>query len=110
MLVASAMRRPPSSLNSVLNFLAFFFPIGLSHYGRYVSPISSRPPCLTFGVHYIYLERSDGTQAHKLASVGDFVRDIAWSPEGDEIRFTMKDRIFEMLPNGSNLQQLIPGW
>src|SRR5258707_2292891 len=52
MLVASAMRRTASSLNSVLNFLAFFFPIGLSHYGRYVSPISSRPPCLTFGVHY----------------------------------------------------------
>jgi hypothetical protein len=37
----------------VLNFLAFFFAIDLSHYGRYVSPISSRPPCLTFGVHYI---------------------------------------------------------
>jgi Ferritin-like domain len=52
MLVASAMRRTASSLNSVLNFLAFFFAIGLSHYGRYVSPISSRPPCLTFGVHY----------------------------------------------------------
>jgi hypothetical protein len=37
MLVASAMRRTASSLNSVLNFLAFFFPIGLSHYGRNVT-------------------------------------------------------------------------
>jgi hypothetical protein len=51
MLVASAMRRTASNLNSLLYFLAFF-PIGLPHYGRYVSPISRSPACLTFGVHY----------------------------------------------------------
>jgi hypothetical protein len=51
MLVASAMRRTASSLNFVLNLLAFFT-IGLPHYGRFVSPISPLLACLTFGVHY----------------------------------------------------------
>ena len=58
----------------------------------------------------IYVERSDGAGAHKLAPAKDWVRDIAWSPDGGTIRFTMNDRIWEITPTGSNLHQLIPSW
>ena len=58
----------------------------------------------------IFIARSNGTGAYRLASVGDWIRDIAWSPDGGMIRFTMKDRIWEIASNGSNLHQVIPDW
>ena len=33
-----------------------------------------------------------------------------WSPDGRVIRFTWNQRIWEMLPNGANLHQLLPNW
>jgi DNA-binding winged helix-turn-helix (wHTH) protein/Tol biopolymer transport system component len=58
----------------------------------------------------IYVVRSDGTGAHKLVSAGDDVCHIVWSPDGGAIRFTMKDRIWEVSSNGSGLHEVIPGW
>jgi Tol biopolymer transport system component/DNA-binding winged helix-turn-helix (wHTH) protein len=58
----------------------------------------------------VYLVRSDGTGAHKLASAGDVVYDIAWSPDGRIIRLIVGDKIWEMSSNGSNLHPLFPGW
>jgi Tol biopolymer transport system component/DNA-binding winged helix-turn-helix (wHTH) protein len=58
----------------------------------------------------IWLARSDGTGARKLASVGGNVQDIAWSPDGGLIRLTVNDKIWEMSSDGSNLHQLFPGW
>jgi len=60
----------------------------------------------------IYLAHSDGTGVRKLASVGDDVGYIAWSPDGAVIRFsTLSDeRIWEVASNGSNLHELLPGW
>ena len=66
----------------------------------------------------IYVERSDGTGTHKLALAGDIVNgsawfpasDIAWSPDGGALRFTMKDRIWEMSSSGSGLHEVMPGW
>jgi DNA-binding winged helix-turn-helix (wHTH) protein/WD40 repeat protein len=58
----------------------------------------------------IYVVGSDGTGTHKLALPRDAVSDIAWSPDGSAIRFTMKDRIWEMTSSGSGLHQAMPGW
>ena len=58
----------------------------------------------------IYLVGSDGTGTHKLARAGDTVSDIAWSPDGGAIRFTMKDRIWEMSSTVSELHEVMPGW
>ena len=54
--------------------------------------------------------RSDGTEAHKLVSLGNDVCHIVWSPDGGAIRFTMKDRIWEVSSNGSGLHEVISGW
>jgi DNA-binding winged helix-turn-helix (wHTH) protein/Tol biopolymer transport system component len=58
----------------------------------------------------IYVVGSDGTGTRKLAHAGDTVSDIAWSPDGGAIRFTMKDRIWEMSSSGSGLHEVLPGW
>jgi Tol biopolymer transport system component/DNA-binding winged helix-turn-helix (wHTH) protein len=58
----------------------------------------------------IYVVGSDGTGTHKLALPGDTVSDIAWSPDGGAIRFTVKDRIWDMSSSGSGLREAMPGW
>jgi Tol biopolymer transport system component/DNA-binding winged helix-turn-helix (wHTH) protein len=58
----------------------------------------------------IYLVRSDGTGARKLASVGGNAWNLAWSPEGAVIRFSSKSKIWEVSSSGSNLHEWLPGW
>ena len=58
----------------------------------------------------IYLVRSDGTETHKLTSVGPNPGNFAWSPDGGSIRFGENDKLWEMSSSGSNLHQLLPGW
>ncbi len=64
----------------------------------------------------IFLVGSDGTATHKLVHAGDTVNgiapvsDIAWCPDGGALRFTMKDRIWEMSSSGSGLHEVMPGW
>jgi len=59
----------------------------------------------------IWLVRSDGTGAHKLASTGS-ERGWwpTWSPDGTTIRFLRDNGIWEISSNGSNLHQLLPEW
>ena len=57
----------------------------------------------------IFLMRSDGTDARKLASVGGPVLDIAWSPDGSKFRFSKDDVLWEM-SSGSNPHRLLPDW
>lgn len=60
----------------------------------------------------IYIARSGGTEAHKLAHVGFPADFIAWSPDGRTLRFSgyELDRLWEISSSGSDLHQLLPGW
>src|SRR6266852_3305481 len=59
----------------------------------------------------IWVVRSDGTDAHKLAALGGFVFNLAWSPDGTTIRFTRNQNSFwEISADGSNLHQLLSSW
>ena len=58
----------------------------------------------------IYLVRSDGTETHKLTSVGPNPQSFAWSPDGGIIRFAKDGKLWEMSSSGSNLHQLLLAW
>jgi Tol biopolymer transport system component/DNA-binding winged helix-turn-helix (wHTH) protein len=58
----------------------------------------------------ISLVRMDGTGAHRLASAGGPVDDIAWSPDGGRLRYTKDNALWEMSSTGSNLHRLLPQW
>ena len=54
---------------------------------------------------------SDGSGAHKLASVGDEAYVLSWSPDGSTIRFSKNlESLWEVTSSGSNLHQFLPGW
>lgn len=54
---------------------------------------------------------SDGTDAHKLASVGGAAYPLSRSPDASTIRFSRDLRsLWEITSSGSNLHQLLPGW
>jgi serine/threonine protein kinase/Tol biopolymer transport system component len=56
------------------------------------------------------LMNSDGTGAHKLASVGGVADSLNWSPDGGTIRFIKDGSLWEITSSGSNLHQLLAGW
>jgi hypothetical protein len=60
----------------------------------------------------IYVVRSDGTETHKLASVGPNLGRPVWSPDGGIIRFWKDDTddLWQMSSSGSNIHQLLSGW
>jgi serine/threonine protein kinase/Tol biopolymer transport system component len=55
---------------------------------------------------------SDGTDAHKLASLGDLAFFIRWSPDGATIRFFRQNSssLWEITSSGSNLHPLLADW
>jgi Tol biopolymer transport system component len=58
----------------------------------------------------LWLVQSDGTQAHKLASIGVNIDFVRWSPDGKVIRFFRDGVLWEISADGSNLHQVHPGW
>jgi eukaryotic-like serine/threonine-protein kinase len=58
----------------------------------------------------IFTVRTDGTENHKLASVGSVVRFIKLSPDGKIIRFTKDGILWEISSDGSGLHRLLPNW
>jgi len=63
----------------------------------------------------LYLANADGTQPVKLASLPSYAHDIAWSPDGSQIRFTVSSAfeshsIWQVSPDGKDLHRFLPGW
>jgi serine/threonine protein kinase/Tol biopolymer transport system component len=65
----------------------------------------------------LFLAKSDGTDSRKLISLPTGqARDLAWSPTGGELRFSLKDyktqasSLWEVSAQGTNLHPLFPGW
>jgi DNA-binding winged helix-turn-helix (wHTH) protein/Tol biopolymer transport system component len=58
----------------------------------------------------IFRVRTDGTENHKLASVGSIADFLSLSPDGKSIRFTKDGLLWEMSADGSRLHRLLPDW
>lgn len=58
----------------------------------------------------IFVVRNDGTERHKLASPGGYLRSLAWSPDGTKLRFSKNGVLWELGSDGANLHQVLPGW
>ena len=58
----------------------------------------------------IFMVRIDGSDKHKLASVGSPASRFQGSPDGKVIRFSMRDGLWEMSSDGTGLHRLLPGW
>ncbi len=56
----------------------------------------------------LWLVQSDGTGAHKLASIGG--TDLRWSPDGKVMRFSRDGVLWEISADGSHLHEVLPGW
>jgi WD40 repeat protein len=53
---------------------------------------------------------SDGTNVHKVAHAEYPSAWLSWSPNGEIIRFSERNSLWEMSSNGSNLHNLLLGW
>ena len=61
----------------------------------------------------LFLAKSDGTEPHRLVSAHDLVWDLAWSPDGTVIRFTVgvdTNSLWQVSINGTGLHHLFPAW
>lgn len=64
----------------------------------------------------LYLAGSDGSSSQKLATVPGFPSAPAWSPDGREIRFTVRatqgpnTTLWQVSADGTDLHQLFTGW
>jgi len=64
----------------------------------------------------LFVAKSSGAEPHKLVSAPNKVFDLAWSPDGSVIRFTVgvessvMGSIWQVSANGANLRPLLPTW
>jgi Tol biopolymer transport system component len=58
----------------------------------------------------IYQEKSNGAEAHKIASIGGRTEWLAWSPNGATLRFSTNGKLREISADGSNHRELLPKW
>jgi Tol biopolymer transport system component len=57
-----------------------------------------------------WLMHSDGTGAHKFASLGGPPDAWDWSPNGGTIRYSVDGKLWEMSSDGSHPHELLQGW
>jgi Tol biopolymer transport system component len=57
-----------------------------------------------------WLMHSDGTGAHKFASLGGPPDAWNWSPNGKTIRYSIGGKLWEMSSDGSHPHELLQGW
>jgi eukaryotic-like serine/threonine-protein kinase len=57
-----------------------------------------------------YLIRSDGTAAHKFASLAGPPDSFSWRPGGKSIRYSTNGRLWEMSSEGTRPHELLQGW
>ncbi|HMD84754.1 MAG TPA: protein kinase, partial [Terriglobia bacterium] len=66
--------------------------------------------------HDLFLAKSDGAEPHKLVSAPDRVTDLAWSPDGTVIRFSVgyytgnQTSLWQVSINGTSQHPLFPAW
>ena len=65
--------------------------------------------------HDLFLAKSDGAEPHKLVSAPDRASDLAWSPDGTVIRFSvgvmrLQSSLWQVSINGTGLHPLLPAW
>jgi Tol biopolymer transport system component len=59
----------------------------------------------------LFVMRANGTDARELVNEKGFrIEDIAWSPDGSRIRFTLNDALWEVSSTGANLHALFRKW
>jgi len=64
----------------------------------------------------MFLAKSDGTNSRRLVSVTGRASSPAWSPAGDNLRFSVEDfktrefSLWKISAQGTNLHPLFPGW
>jgi serine/threonine protein kinase len=58
----------------------------------------------------LYSMKIDGTGGKELATGKGAISDIAWSPDGDRIRFTRNSALWEISATGGNLHPMFPDW
>jgi serine/threonine protein kinase/Tol biopolymer transport system component len=58
----------------------------------------------------LYSMKVDGTSSQKLATGEGAISDVAWSPEGNRIRFTRNSVLWEISSTGENLHPVFPSW
>jgi serine/threonine protein kinase/Tol biopolymer transport system component len=58
----------------------------------------------------LYSMKIDGTGGKELATGKGAISDIAWSPDGDRIRFTRNSVLWEISATGGNLHAVFPYW
>jgi Tol biopolymer transport system component len=58
----------------------------------------------------LYSMKVDGTSGQKLATGEGAISDVAWSPDGDRIRFTRNSVLWEISSTGENLHPVFSSW
>jgi Tol biopolymer transport system component/tRNA A-37 threonylcarbamoyl transferase component Bud32 len=64
-------------------------------------------------VNDLFLAKSDGAEPHKLVSAHGPVTELAWSPDGTVIRFSVgnpQSSLWQVSVKGTSLHPLLPAW